>query len=365
MTTKEVLLRLAISRVRNLGPRLFLKILEKFDTIESFIDSDLGLIKKNINLSEDFISHIKLDTNLKKAENIIKNVSKYKIDFVVFGQKDYPLFLKEIYDPPIVLFHRGDIRKLSDLNCISIVGTRKISQYGKKITTNIVTDLVQRDFGIISGLAFGIDKLSHEITLQNNGFTAAVLAGDLRVATPRTNQKLFERIIESGVVVSENYIDDDIVVGSFPRRNRIIAGLSMATLVIEAGEKSGALITASQAFKENRAVFAIPGNVDSFNSIGTNNLIKIDKAKLVTSAYDIIKELGFDIENKQKFSDVTKNLDEISKQIIEILRLGPKNELELTNDLMLDSSKLFSILTKLELRGIIERRENGNFYINF
>ncbi len=366
MTDKERLLRLAISRVKGVGPRFFLKILEKFGSISEFLKNDNKMIFEDLKYRSKLIEEIRYKTTIKQGENIIKNISKYDINAIVFGQKFYPMFLKEIYDPPVVLYYKGNINTLSSNRIISVVGTRRMSNYGEKVTKDIVFNLVKNGFVIVSGLAFGVDKIAHIETIKNDGITIAVLAGNLLEATPRSNQNLFDDILaNNGIIISENYLEDEIVAGSFPRRNRIIAGLSMATVVIEAGYQSGALITANLAFRENREVFAVPGNIDSYNSLGTNNLIKIEKAKLITDAEDILAVLGIKNNQKNDLSLILDDLDIKSKKIVNTLLINPLSEFELAIKTNLNSSTLFSLLTKLELKGIIERRENGKFYVNF
>ena len=207
--------------------------------------------------------------------------------------KNYPKLLKEISNPPVNIYVRGD-EKILNKSGIAVVGTRNLSAYGEKSTKILVKELVERGFVIVSGLALGIDTIAHQTAIENGGLTIAVLGSSIddKSIYPKENIKLAEEIVKSGgAVISEYPSPFTAKKYTFPQRNRIVSGLSKATVVIEAPEKSGALITAKFALEQNREVFALPGEIFAENSIGTNNLIK-QGAQLITSAKEVIETLG-------------------------------------------------------------------------
>jgi len=221
-----------------------------------------------------------------------KKLQKQKIDFILPSENKYPYLLKEIYYAPSSFYIKGKIPE--KMPCIAIVGTRKISPYGKLVTEKLVQKLVYYNFVIISGLADGIDTIAHETALKNKGKTIAILGSGLNKIFPYSNRELAQEIIKHGALITEYPLESPPLKHYFPWRNRIISGLSLATVVIEAPERSGALITARFALEQNREVFAIPGSIFNENSIGTNNLIK-QGAKLVSQIEDIFEELNIQL----------------------------------------------------------------------
>jgi DNA processing protein len=205
------------------------------------------------------------------------------------NSKDYPRLLKEIYDPPTPLYVLGNLKPKNEL-MIAVVGSRKPTEYAKELIPKLIKGLVKHKFTIVSGLALGIDTLVHEETLKHGGKTIAVLGSGLKNIYPKANIDLARSILQKGgAILSEYSPTTEPRPYHFPKRNRIISGLSLGTVVIEAAKRSGSLITARMALEQNREVFAIPGSILSLNSKGTNQLIQ-EGAKLVTSVKDIIEE---------------------------------------------------------------------------
>lgn len=306
----------------------------------------------------------KLDICLKKDIDPYQEwqkLQKQKINFFLSSDKEFPNLLKEISSTPLSLYIKGQIPQ--DMPCIAIVGTRKVSQYGKLVTEKIVQELVQYNFVIVSGLAYGVDTIAHKTALENQGQTIAVLGSGLDNIFPYTNRKLAQKIIEQGCLISEYPLGTRALKYHFPWRNRIISGLSAATVVIEAPEKSGSLITARFALEQNREVFAIPGSIFNKNSAGTNNLIK-QGAQLVSQIEDILDELNiqyslpikkdapnlkFDSKKEEKVYQLLSRENPLAiDKIIEISNLSPK--------------ELLVIITTLELKGLIKNID-GIVYI--
>lgn len=222
----------------------------------------------------------------KQLEEVI---AKNKDNFITLISNDYPLKLKNIYKPPFVLFYKGDKNLLYDKGVnIGVVGSRKHTEYGKKVTEKLVKDLVDRKVTIISGLAKGIDSISHNIALDNNGKTIAVLGNGLDVYYPNENKKLQDRIADNGLLISEYPCFKDASKENFPKRNRIIAALSDGILVTEANNRSGSMITVSRALEMGKEIFCVPNEIDKGS--GCNTLIK-EGAKLVETVNDILLEL--------------------------------------------------------------------------
>jgi len=237
----------------------------------------------------------KLNTKQKKFVNPYnewQKLQKQKINFILSSENKYPYLLKEIPYPPLSLYIKGKIPE--KMPCIAVIGTRKMSAYGKLVTKKLVKELVDYNFVIVSGLAEGVDTIAHQTALKNKGKTIAVLGSGLNKIFPYNNRKLAQEITKHGALITEYPLESPPLKHYFPWRNRIISGLCSAIIVIEAPERSGALITARFALEQNREVFAIPGSIFNKNSIGTNNLIK-QGAKLVSKIEDILEELNMQL----------------------------------------------------------------------
>ncbi len=278
-------------------------------------------------------------------KSIIKTVKK--------EDKDYPKKLKKIIDPPPVLYYRGNL-DIENQPVLAVVGTRCCSDYGKQATMEIVADLSRIGFVIISGMAHGIDTIAHQTALDNGAKTIAVLGTgiDKKSIYPRENVGLAEKIIEKGgAVISEFPPGTPGHKSNFPQRNRIISGLSLGTLVIEAKQRSGALITANHAFEQRKKVFALPGSIYSPNSRGCNYLIK-KGAQLIEQAEDILKTLQLDLTISKK---EIKPENRVEEMILNILKNKKAMHIdELIEKTELSSPEVSSTLTGLEMKKIIK-----------
>lgn len=283
------------------------------------------------------------------------------IEIIKKSAKEYPKILKEISNAPKQLYVRGRLPENHDMN-FAIVGTRRASEYGKTLAFKIAKELSELGFNIVSGLALGIDTQSHLGALAGNGKTIAVLGSGIDDASifPKENLNLVKKIIASGgAVISEYEPAAKSEIWYFPERNRIVSGLSRGVLVVEAPEKSGALITARMALEQNREVFAIPGSVFSRNSIGTNNLIK-SGAKVVTSIDDILEELNLTELKKEKEENKKENLTNEENQIFNIISKEPAHIDKICEITKMPASRVMSIVSVLEIAGII-KNINGKF----
>ncbi len=366
---------LGFSYFQKIGP-VKLKLLENYflNFSEAFYASSYNL--ERAGLGQKLVSEFIFWRKNFDFEKIINKLKQENINFITIREKNYPNLLKEITSPPYLLYYRGDINILNDLNKnrLAIVGSRKHSAYGEKIINEFIPDLISNNIEIISGLALGLDTLAHQKTLDSGGATIAVLGTGIDNSSlyPELNKQLAKNIFNrKGLLISEFPPGTQPLRQNFPQRNRIISGLCQATLVIEAQEKSGSLITAHHALDQNREVLAIPGNIFSDYSSGTNNLIKCG-AKAVLSVEDILEV--FLISNHKK-SPTTLNLkdkidlkNKTEELVYKILKTAGEKSETLTSDEIIKISKLDtavinSTLSILELRGIAKSNEIG-YYIN-
>jgi len=284
-----------------------------------------------------------------------------KIEKITIQDKEYPKLLKEIYDPPQELFFLGEIKAEENLP-LAIVGTRKVSNYGKQVTTELSRGLARAGFTIISGLALGVDGLAHQSALDVGARTVAVLGCGLDNIYPPVHKKLAEQIVKSGGAIISEYPPGTMPLKHhFPARNRIISGLSLGTLVVEAPETSGALITAKCALEQNREVLAVPGNIFNQNSFGTNQLIKLG-AKAITKIEDV-----FEVFNLEPLKNQRKKIEpanEEEKIILDILSKEPNNIDEIVKKSNLDAATVNSTLIMMEISGKIKNLGGGNYIIN-
>lgn len=276
------------------------------------------------------------------------------------GSEEFPKLLTQIPTPPERLYIRGNLDP--DEVCFAIVGTRKPTLYGREMAKYLSHSLTKSGFTIVSGLALGIDSIAHKACLEAGGRTVAVLGSGINDIYPEENRKLGEQIIDQGALVSEFEPDEPSYPGNFPQRNRIISGMSLGVLVVEAGEKSGALITASYAAEQNREVFAIPGPINSPLSAGTNKLIQ-EGAKLVLGPEDVINEFR-NLKLPFKKEIAAFQLDKDSQSLLILLNRGAPMDIDtLARVAELPVHRVQTSLTTLELNRSIKRLANGTYRI--
>lgn len=298
----------------------------------------------------------------KFLENILSNIDENNINVVTIFDNIYPKSLKYIHGSPKVLYFKGELSSEDNVS-IAIVGARKATNYGMWASEKIARELSKLNITIISGMANGIDTGAHRGALKENGRTIAVLGSGLDIIYPARNIGLYNSISKNGAVLSEFPLGTKPLPYNFPQRNRIISGLALGVVVVEAEERSGSLITAELAAEQGKEVFAVPGNINSLFSTGTNKLIK-DGAKLVTDVDDIIEEI---YELKEKRNKISKNkidfsnLSEVEKKIVESIEEGPVHCDTIVYKTGLDISTVTSTLTILELKGIVEEM-SGKMY---
>ena len=288
----------------------------------------------------------------------------FPITEITKGSTQYPSALKHIHDAPGRLYCRGN-RDLLRSDCFGVVGTRKLTPYGRAVTEQIVRELVGHGLTIVSGLAMGIDAVAHRATLDAGGATIAVLGSgaDDRTIAPQTNSVLAQDILKhGGCIVSEYPAGTEAKDFTFPERNRIISGLSKGVLVVEADVRSGALITAHLALEHNRDVFAVPGGIFSAKSIGTNRLIQ-QGAKLITSAQDILDEYG-QAGPQARLKGMVSTRDPLEEKILGILDAsGPTFVDTVIRQCQEPAQRVSATLAVLEIRGAIQNIGNGTYRV--
>jgi len=300
---------------------------------------------------------ISLDDEMAKLE-------RYKVTVLTIKDKAYPFRLKEIYEPPPVIYVRGNLTPEDDLS-VAVVGTRRPTFYGREVSEQIAGDLARNRITIISGLAKGIDATAHRAALDSGGRSIAVFGCGLDIVYPRDHVKLARQIMENGALISEFPLGTTPRRENFPRRNRIMSGLSLGVLVVEAGEVSGALITAGHALEQNREVFAVPGSVLSAASRGTNRLIQ-DGAKLVSGANDILEELNLTMAVQQievKELVPATETESIILQILSNLSPEPTHIDEVGHQSRLPIATVSSALSMMELKGMVKQVGSMNYII--
>lgn len=267
---------------------------------------------------------------------------------LTLGRKGYPVSLQQISSPPKQLFYRGaDLSELLKMPRLAVVGSRNVTPYGRRVTTDLVKQLAEQGIVIISGLALGVDAVAHQAALDGEGITIAVLPGSVEQPYPATNRYLAERIVNrGGALVSEYTAGTVNFKQNFIARNRIVAGLAQAVLITEAGEKSGTLHTARFALEQGKEVLAVPGPLYSTTSVGTNNLLKAG-AHLITSYTDVIEVLG--LKPHQAKPRVVKGRNQHEQRVIDLLAQGVSDGEELQHLSELDVSQFNQVMTMLEI----------------
>jgi DNA processing protein len=363
LTPSELKSWLALSTVPNVGPIRFISLVKHFGSPDAVLSASEKELSKFPEIGTVIASNIKGKVDWELAEKQFELIEKNQVQLLTFRDEAYPENLKSIYDPPPFLFTRGKIKK-EDKNAIAVVGCRAASSYGRQITEKIGRELAKRGITIISGLARGIDSIGHLSALKENGRTIAVFGSGLDVIYPPENKKLVERIVQNGAIISEFLLGTKPEAPNFPRRNRLISGLSLGVVIVEAGSKSGALLTAQFALEQNREVFAIPGNIGAKNSEGTNQLIK-QGAKLVTSVEDILEELKIMTTVGQKEESQTEKdlsqLSEMEKNIYNLIMNEPYHIDKIAQETNLTTSCALSTLLSLELKGFIKQLSGKMF----
>ena len=349
------------SQIPGIGRVRFSQLKEHFGNLEDAWKAPEGRLKQ-AGLDSRSVNALLLLRQKYFPDKEIEKLERCKVKAITCEDSIYPSQLKEIVDFPPVIYVRGELPPQDSL-CLAVVGTRRPTIYGRQVAEELVADLVRSNIVIVSGLARGIDTVAHRIALDNGGRTIAVFGSGLDVIYPAENAKLAQAIMENGALVSEFPLGTRPKAENFPLRNRIMSGLSLGVLVIEAGEKSGTLITAFQALAQNREVFAIPGSILSPASKGTNRLIQ-DGAKLVCNCADVLEELNLGVIAPQQL-EIKEFLpaSEAESLILKQLTPEPIHMDEICRSTGLPIADVSSTLAILELKGVARHAGNMKYVL--
>lgn len=363
MTSTDVLKYwVGFSLVPGIGRIRISQLIDRFGSLEDAWKASENELRLAVSDSRSIDTLLLLRSKL-SLEAEMEKLERRKVEAIPCEDPCYPSRLKEIHDYPPVLYVRGSLPPEGH-PCVAIVGTRRPTVYGRQVAEEMTADLARNGTTIVSGLARGIDSIAHRSALECGGKTIAVLASGLDIVYPAENLKLAQRIMESGALVSEYPLGVRPRPENFPLRNRIMSGLSLGVLVVEAGERSGALITAFQALEQNREVFAIPGSILSPTSKGTNRLIQ-EGAKLVCQCADILEELNLSmVAPKQLEIKELPPASEAESAIVRQLSPEPSHIDEICRRSGLAMPQVSSTLAMLELKGVAKQIGNMNYVLS-
>ena len=328
------------------------KLIEKYNNEEN-IYNNIDNIIRNEEFKKYNLNKLK-EYSLDKEEELKIELLKEDIKYVTYSDEKYPIKLREINNPPYVLFYKGDI-ELLNFNMAAIVGSRKNSMYGKEVTKVIVSELKKINFGVISGVAYGIDSIAHREILRLNGKTIGILGCGIDIIYPKINRDLYTNIIKDGLLISEFLPGTKPLSYNFPRRNRIISGLSEGVIVIEASNKSGSLITVNYALEQNKNVMAVPGSIFNEGSKGCNLLIR-DGAFPFLEREDLYSFFNI---TKVKENNIGKN--SIENQLLNVIQKEPIHIDKIIESVKVDRIALFELLFELQNKNEIICLP-GNYY---
>jgi DNA processing protein len=357
---------LALKMIPNLGNITYRRLLDRFGDPVDVFNAGLHELLKVEGIRTETAKRIVANEWEGDPHEELERMKRIGARLIRLVDSSYPMDLKQIHDPPPLLYIKGNDLPLQKI-MIAVVGSRNPSPYGLKVTEEICHGLAMRNIAVVSGMAMGIDAAAHWGCLKAKGSTVAVLGSGIDVIYPGSNVKLYHSIADHGSVITEFPLGTPPEGWNFPIRNRIISGLSKGVVVVEASRRSGSLITASLALEQGREVFAVPGSIESFKSTGSHFLIK-QGAKLVENADDILQELGIISPSSGDGLPAKKPavppLEEDERRVFDILSDYPIHIDHIVRSSGFDSAKVASILTRLELKGVINQLPGKMFTVS-
>lgn len=364
---------LALSLVPGLGQKRVKQLVRSFDDPSRIFKLSKTELRSIEGIGEASALAILTFDDWNEVEEILEATEKSKSQIITIADPLYPPLLKQIYDPPVLLWLKGNPEALSNPG-VGVVGTRHATSYGKKMAEKLSSELGVQGLSIFSGLAYGVDAIAHRAALRVGAPTVAVLGSGIDNLYPRENADLANQIVkDGGAVITEYPLGTNPDAGNFPERNRIVSGMSMGVVVIESGMEGGSMITADLALDQNREVFAVPHNMTSLSGSGCNYLIKTGAAKLVQNVEDILLELPLaqgdgDGHSKKKIEQEmsgkhwkTAELDELSTKVCELLEKGEMQIDTLAEELKLRTSQLLVCLLQLEMKELVTQKAGKVF----
>jgi DNA processing protein len=369
MTAREIEYYIALSHCEGIGSRRLVTLITYFGSAERAFFANKRELTSVPGIGAETADSLSAE---REASLAVAKQDLGKLDestkLLTYFDERYPQQLRDIFNPPALLYTRGNIELLKSERFISVIGTRRATDYGKRWTKTIVDDLIKHDITIVSGFAQGIDTHAHIAAFREGGKTIAVLGSGVDVIYPHSNKAFAKQLIENerGLLISELPMGAPPDARNFPWRNRIVSGLSKATIIVESDEKGGSMITASMALDENREVFAVPGDLDRPSSAGPNMLIRESRAKLVRSPLDILIDLGWAdaagrAVNKKPLARTSFNLFE--NKVLDVLEGagGPLHIDNLAERAELEVQDLLVHLLQLEFKGVVRQMAGKQF----
>lgn len=359
-----LLARLRLNLIPGVGPRTQQVLLERFGSAEQILAAGRSELLEVAGIGPKLASAILAARNSRDAEEELQRCRVLDVRFYLSGNADYPRGLAEIPDPPVVLYCRGSIEPRDELS-VAIVGSRRCTLYGRQQAERLAGSLARAGLTIVSGLARGIDAAAHRGALAAGGRTLAVMGTGLAKIYPPEHRELAEQVVKQGALLSETALDQDPLPGLFPQRNRIISGMSLATIVVEASRNSGALHTVRHALEQGRDVFAVPGRVDSLASEGCHDAIR-DGATLIRNVDDVLQALGPLIGTVKTAEGEVHNPRELTlgdqeRQILNLVTIDPIHVDDILRAAGIEASRVLATLTVLEMRRLIRRLAGGSY----
>ncbi|MDA9339463.1 DNA-processing protein DprA [Polaribacter sp.] len=356
MKEEKLLAILRLQRSKAVGDILAKKLIVQVGDVAQIFKEKKATLAKINGIGNHVLTHLFDATNILKAKQELEYIQEHNVEHAYFLEDDYPTNLQNCIDAPILIFKDGNI-DFDNEKIISIVGTRNMSSYGRDFCNQFIKDLSIYNPIIVSGFAYGVDICAHKAAIKNNLQTIAVLAHGFEHLYPKVHKKYIHQVNKKGGFLTEFWHDDSPQRENFLKRNRIVAGISKATIIIESAEKGGSLVTADIANSYDRDVFALPGRASDMYSKGCNNLIKNNKAAVVTTASDIIKMLNWDLQEKptsiqkQLFID----LNEKEQKIYDFLHLNGQQVMDVISlECNIPVFQLSPLLLQLEMKGVLK-----------
>ncbi|MFK8060646.1 MAG: DNA-processing protein DprA [Polaribacter sp.] len=354
MKEEKLLAVLRLQKCKAIGDILAKKLIVNVGDVEQVFKEKAAILSKINGIGAHILKHLFDKKNIEFAAQELKYIQENKISYSYFLDDDYPENLQQCIDSPILLFKDGNL-DLSNNKIISIVGTRNMSSYGRDFINKLMEELAEHNPIIVSGFAYGVDICAHKAAVENKLQTIAVLAHGFEQIYPKVHKKYINQLNENGGFLTEFWSDEQPLRENFLKRNRIVAGISKATIIIESAEKGGSLVTADIANSYNKDVFAVPGRTTDLYSRGCNNLIKNNKAHLLNSASDIVKMLNWDIQEKPKTiqKQLFIELNENEQKIYDLLHDKGQQVLDIISlECNIPIFQLSSILLQMEMKGV-------------
>ena len=353
---------ISLSLIEDVGPIRSRALLASFGSPEAIFKASEKELCETNGISVATARRIRSFSNSSRVESILRDAQRSSVRVVTLGDTDYPEQLRNLDDAPVVLYVRGSLQR-DDRFGIAVVGSRKFTPYGESVCCRIASEMSEWGLTVVSGMALGIDSVAHQAALSAGGRTLAVVGSGPDICYPSENRRLMERIICSGAVVSEFPPGTEPLREHFPRRNRLISGLSLGVLVVEAAAKSGALITARAALEQNREVFAVPGNITAAQSEGTNRLIR-EGAKVVLEAKDILEELAPVLKGFLRTpSGEGPVLSDSEKSLCAHLSGEPVHVDTIAREARMPVQEVLNRLLALELKGAVRQAGGARYYL--